>query len=195
MYNAKGKYLQTAEAYQAIIDKVHGKPLLNEHFWAGYSYYNEFLFVQAPAYRKTHAVKPDSTLLVKADTLLSQYERAVTAPVVQALTTRAYIADYKDTLYSDLKGVAKPRYEKIIEVLGAKPTPTALEKKALSNAYAYLGNYAQYHDKDDAKAMENFTKSRELNPDNGYAKFYFDQKAAPPTPPATPAKPKKAGTK
>lgn len=192
MYYSKGKYLQAGDAYQAIINKVHGKALLLEHFYAGYSYYNEFAFVQSPAYRKTHAVKPDSTLLVKADTLLSQYERATTVPVFQALTTRAYIADYRDTLYSDLKGIAKPRYEKIIEMIGAKATPTASEKKALAAAYAYLGNYAEYHDKDDAKAMEYFTKARDLNPDNGYAKFYFDQKAAPATP-TTPAK--KTGSK
>jgi tetratricopeptide (TPR) repeat protein len=193
MYYSKGKYLKAGDAYQAVINKVHGKALLLEHFYAGYSYYNEFAFVQSPAYRKTHAVKPDSTLLVRADTLLSQYEHATTAPVIQALTTRAYIADYRDTLYSDLKGLAKPRYEKIIEVFGAKATPTAPEKRALSAAYAYLGNYAQYHDKDDAKALENFTKARDLNPDNSYAKYYFDSKATPTSAPAgnKPATPKK----
>ncbi len=192
MYFAKGKYQQAGDAYQAIIDKVHGKPLLIEHFWAGYSYYYEFALNQAPAYRKNNATKPDSALLVKADTLLSQYEHATPAPVVQALSTRAYIADYRDTLYNDLKGIAKPRYEKIIEVLGTKAAPSAAEKKALAAAYAYLGNYAEYHDKDDAKAMEYFTKAKEFNPDNSYVKFYFDQKATPATP-TTPVK--KAGTK
>ena len=77
-------------------------------------------------------------------------------------------------------------------MLGTKAAPSAAEKKALAAAYAYLGNYAEYHDKDDAKAMEYFTKAKEFNPDNSYVKFYFDQKATPATP-TTPVK--KAGTK
>ncbi|GAA4097637.1 tetratricopeptide repeat protein [Mucilaginibacter panaciglaebae] len=193
MFFTKAKYLDAGKAYEEVVNRIHGKPLLNEHFYAGYSYYFAFSD-QASAYRKTHAVKPDSGLLVKADTLLSQYERLTTNPVTQALTTRAYIADYKDTLYSDLKGIAKPRYEKIIQVVGAKTELTAADKRALANAYAYLGNYAEYHDKDDAKAEEYFTKAKEYNPDNSYAKFYFDNKNAPAKTDNT-AKPQKAGKK
>ncbi|HEY9535373.1 MAG TPA: tetratricopeptide repeat protein, partial [Mucilaginibacter sp.] len=190
MFFSKAKYAESGKAYEEVINRVHGKPLLNEHFYGGYAYYFAFSN-QSSDYKKTHAVKPDSTLLVKADTLLAQYERLTPNPVTQALTTRAYIADFKDTLYSDLKGIAKPRYEKIIQVLGAKTSLNAVDKRALANAYAYLGNYAEYHDKDDAKAMENFTKAKEYNPDNGYVKFYFDNKAAPAASDTT-AKPKKA---
>ncbi|WP_214072009.1 tetratricopeptide repeat protein [Mucilaginibacter sp. dw_454] len=183
MMFAKSKYIEAGNAYDEVLKRVHGKPLLTEHFYAAYSYYFAFR-----AQKKTH--NQDSTLIVRADTLLGDYLKNTQAPVIQALTTRAYITDFRDTSFTNLKGLSKPRYEQIITYVSAKPTPTASEKNALAAAYAYLGNYYEYHDKDDVKANENFTKARDANPDNAYAKFYFDQKNAPPTP--TPAaKPKK----
>ncbi|HEY0244114.1 MAG TPA: hypothetical protein VGC01_01005, partial [Mucilaginibacter sp.] len=102
--------------------------------------------------------------------------------------THARMVDYKDRDMTKMQGYAKPYYEKYIALDGALPTPTDTQKRGLAEAYAYLGNYYVYHDKDDAKALEAFTKARDLNPNNAQAKFYFDSKAAP-APAATPAKP------
>ncbi len=188
MYRAKHKWLEAATTYDETLGKVHGKVLLTEHFYGGFSYWWAFRD-QVAAAKKNPAIKPDSSLLVKGDTLLSYYQQKSAAPLYQAALYRAYIADYRDTDYANLKGVSKPHYEKVIQILSAKTPLSDNEKKDLATAYAYLGNYYQYHDKDEAKALDNFTKARDLNPNNGYAKYYFDKKAADAAPPPPPAKP------
>jgi tetratricopeptide (TPR) repeat protein len=193
IYKKKRDYVNAVNSYEAIIAKTHGKLLLTEHLSVGvYSY---FAFrSQAIAAKKDPSIKPDSTLLIKGDSALSYVQQKEVTPSLLVPTYRAYISDYKDQDYATFKGLSKPYYEQIIQLITAKTSQTDADKKALADAYAYLGNYYVYHEKDDAKAMESFTKARDLNPDNSYAKFYFDQKAAPATP--TPAaKPKKAGTK
>ncbi len=186
VYKKPVNYLEQGKAYEEKINKVHGKPLLNEHFYLGFNYYNAFR-VQSAASKTNPAIKPDSSLLVKADSALSYVQKKAVTQLHFYPQYRAYIADYKDADAQNLRGLAKPHYEELIKILTAKTTPlTDAEKRALADAYAYLGSYAQYHDKDDAKALENFTKARELNPNNYGAKYYFDTKAA-----AAPA-PKKA---
>jgi Tfp pilus assembly protein PilF len=194
LYFTKRKYAEASKAYEELIAKVHGKPLLQAHFYAGYSNYWAFR-AQSAATKTNPAIKPDSTLLIKGDSLLSFYQKNTPTPIYNAAQTRAYINDYFDANYANFKGLSKPYYEQVIQILSAKPSPTDREKGYMAEAYAYLGIYAQYHDKDDAKAAENFTKAKELDPANRQAAYYFDSKNAPPTPPATPARPKKAGTK
>lgn len=184
---SKSKYAEAGSAYEQVIKRVHGKPLLTEHFYAGYSYYFAFRAQKKSGHQ-------DTALIVRADTLLGDYLKNTQAPVIQALTTRAYLTDFRDTSFTTLKGLSKPRYEQIVTYVTGKPTPTAGEKSALATAYAYLGNYYEYHDKDDVKAAENFTKAKDIDPNNAYAKFYFDSKAAPapaPAPAAKKAAPKK----
>jgi tetratricopeptide (TPR) repeat protein len=185
MYKSKKDWISTANAYNELISKVTSKPLLNEHLYAGiYSYY------------AFSAKNPDSTLLVKADTALRYVNRIATKPVPDAYIYIARIADLRDnsTDLSKMAGKAKPYYEKFIEMFTPElANLSAANKRALAESHAYLGNYYAYHDKDDAKAMEEFTKAREIDPDNRQAKFYFDSKT--PTPPTPPAKPKKASSK
>ncbi|MDB4924327.1 tetratricopeptide repeat protein [Mucilaginibacter sp.] len=188
MYRNKRKYVDAAKVYEDLISKVHGKLLLNEHFYLGFSDYFAFRG-QVTAAKTNPAIKPDSTLLTKGDSALSYVQQKATTQLYYYPMYRAYINDYKDGDYANLKGLSKPYYEQIIAILAAKTPLADADKRILADAYAYLGNYYQYHDKDDAKAMENFTKAKELNPDNGYAKFYFDSKSAPaPAAPKAPAK-------
>jgi tetratricopeptide (TPR) repeat protein len=194
IYKKKKDYLNVANSYQAMVDKSHGKLLLTERLSIGIYDYLAFR-TQASASRKDPSIKPDSTLLVKADSALSFVQQHQVSPTVYVPQYRALISDYKDQDFANFKGLSKPYYEQLIPLLTAKTAPTAAEKTLLADSYAYLGNYYQYHDKDDAKAAENFTKAKEIDPENSAAKYYFDSKNAPPTPPATPAKPKKAGTK
>lgn len=191
VYKAKRDYLNQAKTYEEIIGKVHGKLLLNEHFYLGFSDYFAFR-AQSAAAKKDPSIKPDSTLLVKGDSALSYVQKKAATQLYYYPLYRAYINDIKDADYANLKGLSKPFYEQLIQILGAKTPLTDGEKRYLADAYAYLGNYYEYHDKDDAKALENFTKAKDLNPDNGYAKFYFDQKNAPATPAKTGAPAKKA---
>ncbi|MGZ3754267.1 MAG: tetratricopeptide repeat protein [Mucilaginibacter sp.] len=183
IYRAKKDYGNAAKTYEEIIDKVHGKALLQEHFYLGFNDYYAFR-AQARAFKANpSSPKPDSALLTKADSALSYVQKKATTQLIYYPQYRALIADEKDGDYSHLQGLSKPYYEQIIQILSAKnPLPDA-DKSLLASAYAYLGNYYEYHDKDDAKALENFTKARDINPNNGYAKFYFDNKATA-TPPA-----------
>ena len=190
VYKKQNNYLEQGKAYAEKISKIRGKPLLNEHFYVGFNYYNAFR-AQSAASKTNPAIKPDSTLLVKADSALSYVQKKAVTQLFYYPQYRAYIADYKDSDALNLKGLAKTHYEDLIKVLTAKTTPlTEPEKRALADAYAYLGSYAQYREKDDAKALENFTKARELNPNNYAAKYYFELKAMPPQAPA-PKKPTK----
>jgi len=177
LYIAKKDWLNSAKTYEELTTKVH-KPLLTEHFYEGFYYYYSF-----------SSKNPDSTLLTKADSAMSYVIRLATKPIPESYSTRARIADLRDNKdLTKMQGLAKPYYEKFIEIVTANiASATASQKRTLAEAYAYLGNYAVYHDKENAKATEMFTKAQEMDPANAQAKFYFDNKNAP----AAPAKPKK----
>ena len=156
---------------------MHGKALLQEHFYLGF--YDYFTFRgQVTAAKTNPAIKPDSTLLTKGDSAISYVQKRATTQLYYYPLYRALINDEKDADYATLKGLSKPYYEQLIQILSAKTPLSDKEKSYLADAYAYLGNYYEYHDKDDAKALDNFTKAKDLDPTNSYAKYYFDNKAA-----------------
>jgi tetratricopeptide (TPR) repeat protein len=180
MYKDKKKWVEAAKAYDELFEKVPGKPLVGPHFYAGFSDYYAFK-TQSAAAKTNPSIKPDSTLLTKGDSALSFVQQKATKQLVYYPMYRAYINDIKDPDPATIKGLSKPHYEQMITILTAMPQPLSdANKGLLADAYAYLGNYYEYHDKDDAKANENFTKAKEMDPTNGYAKFYFDHKAAAP---------------
>jgi tetratricopeptide (TPR) repeat protein len=180
MYKDKKKWVEAAKAYEELTAKVSNKPLVAAHFYQGFS--DLFAFRAQVAAAKTNpAIKPDSTLLTKGDSALSFAQQKSTKPNLNFALYRAYINDVKDPDPSTIKGLSKPYYEQIIQIILALPQPLSDGNKGLlGDAYAYLGNYYEYHDKDDAKALDNFTKAKEADPTNGYAKFYFDHKTAAP---------------
>jgi Flp pilus assembly protein TadD len=178
MYRAKRKYLEAAKAYEDEINKVHGKLLLQDHFYLGFSYYFAFLG-QSAATKTNPAIKPDSTLLTKADSALSYTQQKAATQLYFYPQYRGLIANERDADYSHFKGLAKPFYDQIITLLGTKSPLSDGEKRALGTAYGYEGNYYVYKEKDDAKALDYFTKARDTDPNNAQAKFYFDQKATP----------------
>jgi tetratricopeptide (TPR) repeat protein len=175
---AQKDYFATAKAYGELINKMGAKAPIANHIYRGiYSY---FAF---------NPKSPDSTLLVQADSALSFANRKLTKPNADVFIYRARIADIRDSKdLTQMVGYAKPFYEKFIEFMVAEPSMDPRFKKNLGEAYAYMGNYYLYHDKDDAKAMEAYTKAKEQDPDNRQAKFYFDQKAAPAAAPKKPTK-------
>jgi tetratricopeptide (TPR) repeat protein len=169
IYKAKRDYLNTAKTYDEMTSKVHGKALVTEHIYQGIYYYYSF-----------SSKNPDSTLLVKADSALSYVQRVMAAkPVPSEYMYRARIALVRDGDVNNMKGLPKPYYDKVVELYTAAPPASDRDKKDLAEAYAYLGTYAQYHDKDDAKASDYFTKAKDLDPNNKQAAYYFDSKAAP----------------
>jgi len=168
---ANKKYLKAADDYQQYFDKSH-KGTLQEHFFQANGYY--FAFIKTP----TNA-KADSSLLAKADTGYAYVNIKLGKPNLNALQYRAYIADIKDADRTNIKGLAKPFYEQIVALITEKPTPTASDKVDLASAYVYLATLAEYKDKDDAKALELYTKAKDADPTNKQVVAYFARPPAP----------------
>ncbi|MEO8886640.1 MAG: tetratricopeptide repeat protein [Mucilaginibacter sp.] len=175
IYRKQKKYIEGADFYMEIAKKAR-RPV-NDLLNAGQLYY--FSFGQ----------KPDSTLLTKADSAFSyaQHKYPDLYPVIYVY--RGRIADIRDAKdLTKMAGLAKPYYEKAIELFTKTPPTDTRGKTNFAESYAYMGGYYLYHDKDDAKAMEMYTKARELDPENKQAKFYFDNKAAAAAAPAKKSK-------
>ncbi len=162
---AKKKYKQAGDAYATFISKSR-KATLNDYLREGFSYYFAF-----------DSNKPDTTLLTKADSAFSYIQHKATTPIPTVVLYRAYVNDAKDADRNNIKGLAKPYYEQYIALITAKATPTDDEKKNLAIAYAYLGTFYEYKEKDQAKAAENFGKARDADPTNKQALDYFKRKA------------------
>lgn len=164
----KKKYVEAANAYQDYFDKAH-KSTLQDRFLQARAYYNAFVYAPAGS-------KPDSALLTKADSGFSYINQKLPKPNVMAVQYRAYIADYKDLDRNNIKGLARPYFEQLISILGAKPTPTDQDKKDLAEAYVYLAAIYEYKDKDDAKTLEAYTKAKDYDPANKQVVAYFARK-------------------
>jgi tetratricopeptide (TPR) repeat protein len=171
---AKKRYKEAGEAYDMYAAKSRNAKL-SDHFYAGFSYYFGFTLEGAKNVKDPKAARTDSALLVKADSAFSYViQKAPTTS--DAYLYRARIADLRETDRNNIKGLAKPYYEKFVEVVVAKGAPDDRTKTNLIEAYDYLGNYADLKEKDDAKAAENFNKAKELDPTNRQALDYFKRK-------------------
>nr|WP_294940980.1 tetratricopeptide repeat protein [uncultured Mucilaginibacter sp.] len=159
------KYEEAGDSYRQVTTKGGRNVKLTDYFYEGISYY----FAYDPK-------KPNAdSLLTKADSALS-YVNQKSPTTADAYLYRAYINDLKEKDRNNISGLAKPFYEKYIELVMAKGVPDEKAKKSLATAYAYLGAYYEFKEKDDAKAAENFTKARENDPNNNQAKAYFTRK-------------------
>lgn len=178
MYRVEKKYPEAIKGYEELFSKVHGKLFLQEHFYIGFDEYYEFLS-QVSAAKKNPAIKPDSTLLTRADSALSYVQQKSPTQLTYYPQYRALIAAERDADFANFKGLAKPYEDQVIQLVTAKEKDKwdNNDKRALANAYDFEGNYALYHDKDQAKAEESYNKALEISPNSYYAKFYFDQKA------------------
>lgn len=180
VHRKRNDYLGQASTYEEMTRRIRNRSTFSEGVLAGIYYY--FAFSRTK----------DSTLLVKADTLLTRAIKAATTPELNALIYKARIEELRDSRDPDkMAGRAKPYYEQFIAAFTAKPSTAAAMIKNLGEAYGYMGNYYLYHDKDNVKAEEMYTKSLEKDPNNLQAKFYFDNKNKPAAPAPAPKKPTK----
>jgi tetratricopeptide (TPR) repeat protein len=161
---AQKKYEKAGDAYRQYLSKSR-KGTLNDYLREGTSYYFAF-----------DSKKPDTTLLVKADSAFSYIMQKATKPIPAVVLFRARVNDSRDMDRNNIKGYAKPYYEQYIQLMTATPPTDEKGKKDLAEAYTYLGLIYQYKEKDDAKATENFTKAKELDPTNKQAAAFFARK-------------------
>ena len=145
------KYNEAIIYYNRKIDA--GKPTVSDYVYLGISYYQTKQFALADSsFKKIIAVNPDYVLAHK------------------------YRAKSNAQLDPDSKlGLAKPFYEKVVELILAKPEnlEKGTNKKDIIEAYEYLGAYNLIVLKDVPKATEYFTKIKELDAANKKAIDYF----------------------
>lgn len=175
---AKKRYAEAGDAYANYITKSHGAKL-NDYLSMGLSYY----FAYQSQYFSTAKPKPtpDATLLTRADSAFTYIQTKSSAPVPIVALYQARVNDYKepDPDRNNIQGLARPYYEKYIELVTAKGgVPTEADKKGLAEAYVYLGTIYEFKEKDDVKAGENYTKARELDPANKQVQRYFQKKSS-----------------
>ncbi|MGZ3750011.1 MAG: tetratricopeptide repeat protein [Mucilaginibacter sp.] len=176
---AKKKYKDAGDAYQMYADRSRNARLL-DHFYVGFSYYFAFTVEGVKNIKDPKAPRTDSILLTKADSAFSYViQKAGANAPADGYLYRARIADLREADRNNIKGFAKPFYDKYIEVVSAKGAPTEDRvKRAMTESYDYLGSYYEFKEKDDAKAAENFGKARDLDPTDRSAVEYFKRKGA-----------------
>lgn len=157
------KYVEAGNAYGIYSKKSRNAKLL-DHYYEGISYYYGY-----------DPKKPADSLLVKADSAFS-YVAQKSPTTADAYLYRARVNDLKEKNRDDITGLAKPFYEKFIEVTLAKGAPADKAKKDLAEAYAYLGTFAEFKEKDNAKATDYFTKARDMDPTNKQVVNFFSKK-------------------
>lgn len=168
----KKQYKAAGDAYDLFVNKSK-KATLGDRVRGGLSYYLAYYEQYEKKEKDKAAPEPDKTLLTKADSAYSYVQSKTTKPSNQVELLRARANNAKEKDPNTITGLAKPFYEKYIELSaqpGATPNP-----KALAEAYAYLGAYYAYTEKDAAKAVENFNKAKEIDPANQQAQYYFSQ--------------------
>ena len=114
--------------------------------------------------------------MIKADSAFTYVEHKLSTPNIQILYFHANVKDFEDGDRNNIKGLAKPLFEQIVQLITAKGTPDDKNKTYLTDAYVYLGLYAQNKDKDEAKATDYFTKAKELDPTNAQVVYFFAKK-------------------
>jgi tetratricopeptide (TPR) repeat protein len=160
------KYLQAGDAYKLVTQKGGRSVKLTDYFYEGISYYYGY-----------DEKKPGAdSVIAKADSAFS-YVTQKAPTTSDAYIYRARVNELKDKDRNNIVGYAKPFYEKYIELVNAKGSPDDKTKKNLAEAYVYLGTYAEFKEKDLAKATDNYTKARDNDPTNKQVVAFFARKA------------------
>lgn len=162
----KGKYKEAGDAYALYIAKDPNHASLNDLFREATAYY----FGYDPK-------KPDSAVLVKADSALSKVQQKATRPVAAVSLYRARVKDFEEPDRNNIKGLALPYYQSFVDLTIEKGMPTdARSKRNLVEAYDYIGRYYEYVAKDDAKAQDAYSKALSIDPTDAAAQDFMKRK-------------------
>jgi Tfp pilus assembly protein PilF len=159
------RYGKAAEVFAEVV-KVNSKDpsIATNYFYLGTSNYFKY------AFDDRDGKKPSRDLLLQADSAFAKVNQL--APDYEtAYLYRARVNKMIDNVDNGeaVKGLAKPYYEKYIEIVTVtKPEKAATAKSGLIECYNNLGAYAATAG-DKAKAGEFFNKTLALDPQNAYA--------------------------
>jgi len=170
------KYQEAGDAFHVFAQKSR-QAKLQDHYKEGFSYYEAYK-LQVIHQQKDKTFKPDSTLLIRADSAFTYVEHKVKTPIAAVIYFHAGVKDFEEGGdRNNIKGLAKPYYEQYIQLILAKGVPTDdTGKSNLTDAYVYLGNYAEFKENDHAKALDYFNKAKELEPTDARVVYYFQTK-------------------
>ncbi|MCC6721685.1 MAG: tetratricopeptide repeat protein [Bacteroidia bacterium] len=194
-YSAKGKLLSKnmkdslalIELFKAIELDSTNTDLYSD---IGLTYYKQKKYTDAIIYinKKITSGKPtinDYTYLGLSYYLTKQYQMAdsafktVTNISPNNFNAQKFRAKSNAMLDPDTKlGLAKPFYEKVVELILAKPENIEKNKKDLIESYEYLAYY-NYINKDLEKSKEYVAKIKELDASNKKLEFFnklFEEK-------------------
>lgn len=171
---ASEKYQEAGDAYKIYAQKSR-QAKLTDHYLEGFSYYQAYK-AQLIKAQTDKTIKADSTLLIQADSAFTYVERKASSPPALLIYFHANVKDFEDGDRNNLKGLAKPFFEQYIQVVTTKGNPDDKAKANLAVAYAYLGALAEYKEKDDAKALDLYTKGKDMDPTNPQIVYYFAKK-------------------
>jgi tetratricopeptide (TPR) repeat protein len=171
-YYGQKKYKLAGDAYRQYNDKSK-KPNLQDYVREGISYF----FAFQDDYYGANKAKADTNLLNYASNAFTYVQTHAAAPSADVALYQARAVDLKETDRNNIKGLAKPYYEQYIQLVTARGVQDR-DKKSLAEAYAYLGNVYEFKEKDAAKAEENFSKARELDPTNQSVLNHYNKGAA-----------------
>lgn len=171
-----GKNFEGAEYYQKYIDLAGDKVEALDYYNMGRYYY-----------MAASAILKDSTSVENPDTKIKEYLAKADAAftiVAERIPTSHLGFMYKARTNALLdpsseQGLAKPYYEKMVEILEAKNDP-ATTKRDLLEAYRYLSYYyyVQYDknksESDKTQSVDYSQKMLNLDPENAVAKQIID---------------------
>ncbi len=159
-YDARN-YGKAAEIFKEVVDaNSKDAAYVTNYFYLGTANYFKY------AFDDRDGKNPSKDYLVKADSAFAKVNQL--APEYE--TTYLYRARVNKLLDNteNPTGLAVPFYEKYIELVTVtKPEKAATAKSGLIESYNNLGAYASNTDK--AKALEYFTKTLAVDPNNALA--------------------------
>ena len=163
-YKEKGDFDNATATYQKYLDGLKAKTALDLNTLA------QMYMEQADA-EKNEAKKKD--YFMKADAIYAEMADKMPSAAEFATYQRAHIGFSLDP--ETKEGVAKPHYEKLIELLNAKQQKEEKDNARLVEAYRYLGYY--YLLKDDKNNSNIYwNKILEIDPNNETAKQALGKK-------------------
>ncbi len=158
-YKKKGDYTNAISTYEKYLDNLKQKTANDINILA--------TMYMSEAADSTIAEDKKKIYYAKADSIYGEMATNMPSVADYATLQRAHIGYALDP--ETKTGLAKPHYEKLIELINAKPTKDETDNERLIESYRYMGYYFLLK-KDKANSVMYWNKILEIDPENAMAK-------------------------